>query len=68
MITLIARRDLVHRGRKIAAGEAFTVSTSTALVLRFDGDADVAPAEYQAPRSDAPHRRRYRRRDLNAER
>lgn len=66
MVRLIAVKPFSHRGRSYRAGEALTVSAIEAVALRRRGVA--ATPDSSTPATAKPSsRRRYNRRDLEAE-
>jgi hypothetical protein len=63
---MIARRAVPYRGHTYRPGDQFDAVPIDAAMLRYQGLADFAPSSVSA--TDVPvSKRKYRRRDLQAE-
>jgi hypothetical protein len=63
---MIATAAFTWRGRRVAAGERLELSAVDAAIVKYRHQATFAPAASSSGAPEAP-RRRYKRRDLEAE-
>lgn len=67
MIRMIARRAVPYRGHTYRPGDQFDATPLDAAMLRYQEYADFVPRATPVGDDPAPSKRKYRRRDLQAE-